>query len=297
MGFKSGFVTILGKPNVGKSSLINAIINEKVSIVSPKPQTTRNNIIGILNQPDCQIVFTDTPGIHNSNNKLDNYMQKSISYSKAGVDVIVAVLDGTKKISQQDIAFIESLNKNNANIIVVVNKTDATSFEKLYPELNKLNDLEFVKHIIPTSAIKGKNVDVLINKIKEFLPVGEKFYNEDIYTDKTEKFMVSEIIREKTLWLLQEEIPHGIAVEIIKFEETDKVINIDADIVCEKASHKQIIIGAEGSMLKKIGTKSREDIEELVSKKVFLKIFVKVRPNWRNNSFYVSDLGYSDKNE
>lgn len=297
MGFKSGFVTILGKPNVGKSSLLNAIINEKVSIVSPKPQTTRNNIIGILNQPDYQIVFTDTPGIHNGNNKLDNYMQKSVNYSKAGVDVIIAVLDGTKKISEHDIAFIESLNKNQTNIIVVVNKTDATSFERLYPQLNKLNQLHFVKHIIPTSALKGKNINVLIEKIKEFLPEGEKYYDEEIYTDKTEKFMVAETIREKTLWLLQEEIPHGIAVEILKFEETDEIVNIDADIICEKQSHKQIIIGADGAMLKKIGTKSREDIEKFMFKKVFLKIFVKVRTNWRNNSFYISDLGYNDKNE
>ena len=177
MSFKSGFVTVLGKPNVGKSSLINAMVREKVSIVSPKPQTTRNNILGILNDDNYQVIFTDTPGIHKSNNKLDSFMQKSISSAKAGSDVLLAVLDGTKKISDADISFVEGLKGSCENVIVVVNKTDATTFEKLYPQLDKLNTLSFVKEIIPTSAIKGNNIDVLINAIVKLLPEGSKYYD------------------------------------------------------------------------------------------------------------------------
>ena len=296
MSFKSGFVTVLGKPNVGKSSLINKIVGEKVSIVSPKPQTTRNNILGILNQPELQIVFTDTPGIHSANNKLDSFMQKSVNSAKAGSDVILVVLDGTKIITESDITFIKSLQSSCENIIVVVNKTDATTYDKLYPQLNKLNGLDFVREIIPTSALKGTNIDVLLNAIKRFIPQGEQFYDQDIYTDKTLKFMVAEIIREKALWLLQNEIPHGIGVDIVKFEEGN-IVNIDADIVCEKQTHKQIIIGKGGQTLKNIGTKARVDIEKLLNQKVFLNLFVKVRKNWRDNSYYVNDLGYNDKFE
>lgn len=294
MSFKSGFVTILGKPNVGKSSILNAIIKEKVSIVSPKPQTTRNNILGILNEDDYQVIFTDTPGLHAANNKLDTFMQKSAMGAKSGSDVIVFVLDGTKKITNDDIVYITSLKSSCENIIVVVNKTDATTMVKLYPQLAKLNDLTFVKEIIPTSAVDGKNIDVLLNKIKQFLPEGVPYYEDDIYTDKTVKFMVAEIIREKTLWLLQDEIPHGVGIDISKFEEGTTLTKIDADIVCEKQSHKIIIIGANGQSLKNIGTKARVDIEKLLGTKVYLNLFVKVRKDWRNNSFYVNDLGYNE---
>lgn len=296
MKFKSGFVTIIGKANVGKSSLLNAIINEKVSIVSPKPQTTRNKILGILNEPDCQIVFIDTPGIHKSQNKLDKFMQKSIKMSKLDADILILVLDASKPITETDLKFIENLKNDCENIIIVVNKTDKSNYQKLYPQLNKLNSLEFIKHIIPTSAIKRENVDVLIEKIKELLPYGEKFYNDDIFTDKSEKFMVAEIIREKTLLTLQDEVPYGIAIEIVKFEELANIINIEADIICERESHKKIIIGSKGDTIKNIGSLARIDMEKLLQNKVFLKLFVKVRANWRNNNFYVSDFGYDEKN-
>lgn len=297
MTFKSGFVTVLGKPNVGKSSLINAIIGEKVSIVSPKPQTTRNNILGIYNTENVQIVFTDTPGLHQGGTRLDAFMQKSASSAKRGSDIIVYVLDGTKPIGKQDVAYIKGLKDQSEHLIVVVNKTDETTFEKLYPQLDKLNQLDFVNEIIPTSAIKGNNVDVLVNTIIKLLPEGIPYFDQDQYTNNSLRFMVAEIIREKALWLLQKEIPHGIGVEIVLFEETNKLVNISADIICEKQTHKQIIIGAKGNTLKDIGTRARVDIEKLLGQKVFLKLFVKVRANWRDKAYYVSDLGYKANNE
>jgi GTP-binding protein Era len=223
-------------------------------------------------------------------------MQKSTASAKNGSDVILFVLDGTKKITETDISYITGMQKSCENIIVIVNKTDATTYEKLYPQLAKLNELSFVRDIIPTSAIKGKNIEVLINKILEYLPNGEPFFEQDIYTNKSVKFMVAEIVREKMLWLLQNEIPHGVGVEITSFKE-GKTTVIDADIICEKESHKQIVIGKDGQVLKNIGTKSREDIEKLLNSKVFLNLFVKVRKNWRDNSHYVADLGYSTDNE
>lgn len=291
MGFKSGFVAILGEPNVGKSTLINNILGEKVAIVSPKPQTTRNKIIGILNQEDAQIIFIDTPGMHSSKNKLDEYMQKSIDSAREGVDVNIVVLDGTKPFTEKRLSFVEKFDRENT--ILVINKIDQTSFEKLYPKLSQFNALKNIKDIVPLSALKGKNVDVLINIIKKHLKEGVKYFSDDVFTDKTERFLVSEIIREKALWLLQDEIPHGIAVDIIEYKEND-VYDISADIVCEKTGHKTIIIGKNGEMLKKIGTAAREDIEKLVGHKVMLRLFVKVRDNWRNNNLYIKNLGYNN---
>ena len=290
MEFKSGFVAIIGEPNVGKSTLLNRILGEKVAIVSPKPQTTRNKIIGILNEPDCQIIFIDTPGMHKSKNKLDEFMQKNIDRAKQGVDVTVIVLDGLKAFTKERMDFVRS--HDNENTILVVNKIDETSFEKLYPKLAPFNELKNIKDIIPISAKKGKNVDVLLNIIKKYLTSNIKFFPDDVYTDKSERFLVSEIIREKALYLLQDEIPHGIAIDILKYNETDDLYTIDADIVCEKSSHKQIIIGKNGEMLKEIGTRSREEIEKLVGVKVMLNLFVKVRSDWRNNNLYIKDLGY-----
>lgn len=290
MEFKSGFVAIIGEPNVGKSTLLNRILGEKVAIVSPKPQTTRNKIIGILNEPDCQIIFIDTPGMHKSKNKLDEFMQKNIDRAKQGVDVTVIVLDGLKAFTKERMDFVKS--HDNPNTVLVVNKIDETSFEKLYPKLVPFNNLKNIKDIVPISAKKGKNVDVLLNIIKKYLSSNIKFFPDDIYTDKSERFLVSEIIREKALYLLQDEIPHGIAIDILKYNESDDLYTIDADIVCEKATHKQIIIGKNGDMLKEIGIKSREEIEKLVGTKVMLNLFVKVRSDWRNNNLYIKDLGY-----
>ena len=292
---KSGFVAILGLPNVGKSTLLNSILNEKVSIVSPKAQTTRNKILGILNEDDCQIVFIDTPGIHSSHNKLDEYMNKAILSAKQDVDVLLYVIDGSKKISDNVIETLNKYTKGIDNVILVVNKIDGVSYEKLYPELSKWNGLENVKDIVPISAIKGKNIDELLKVVKSYLKEDVRYFDEDIYTDQSVKFLVSEIIREKGLWLLQDELPHGIAIEIARFEEGDNLVEIDADIIIEKQSHKQIIIGKNGSKLKDIGIKSRLDIEKLVGKKVMLKLFVKVKDDWRSKGSTVKSLGYNSQ--
>lgn len=291
---KSGFVAILGQPNVGKSTLLNAILKEKVSIVSPKPQTTRNKILGILNDDDGQIVFIDTPGIHNSHNKLDEYMNKAILNAKEDVDVILYVIDGTKKITSQTIETLNKYTKNTENIILVVNKIDDTTYAKLYPELAKCNGLENIKDIVPVSALKGKNLEELIKVIKSYMKDDVRYFDEDIYTDKSLKFLVSEIIREKALWLLQDELPHGIAIEIVRFSEGD-LTEIDVDMIVEKPSHKQIVIGKNGSKLKEIGTKSRLDIEKLLDSKVMLKIFVKVKEDWRSSGSTVKALGYNQQ--
>lgn len=291
---KSGFVAILGQPNVGKSTLLNAILKEKVSIVSPKPQTTRNKILGILNDDDGQIVFIDTPGIHNSHNKLDEYMNKAILNAKEDVDVILYVIDGTKKITEQTIETLNKYTKNTENIILVVNKIDDTTYAKLYPELVKCNGLENIKDIVPVSALKSKNLEELIKVIKSYMKDDVRYFDDDIYTDKSLKFLVAEIIREKALWLLQDELPHGIAVDITRFSEGE-LCEIDVDLIVERQNHKQIVIGKNGLKLKDIGTKSRLDIEKLLDKKVMLKIFVKVKEDWRNSSSTVKSLGYNQQ--
>lgn len=292
---KSGFVAILGLPNVGKSTLLNAILKEKVSIVSPKPQTTRNKILGILNEEDTQIVFIDTPGIHNAHNKLDEYMNKAINVAKDDVDVVLFVIDGTKKIGDNVIDTLNKYTKGIDNVILVVNKIDDTTYEKLYPELSKCNSLDNVKDIVPISAKKGKNLDELKRVIKSYLKDDVKYFDDDIYTDQSIKFLCAEIIREKALWLLQDELPHGIAIEIARFNDNENLCEIDADIVIEKSSHKQIIIGKGGAMLKNIGIKSRQDMEKLVGKKVMLKLFVKVREDWRSKSNSIKSLGYDSQ--
>ena len=291
---KSGFVAILGEANVGKSTLLNAILKEKVSIVSPKPQTTRNKILGIYNDEESQIVFIDTPGIHKAKNKLDEYMSKVISTAKNDVDVILYVIDGTKKITEKAIENLNNYSKN-ASVILVVNKIDDTTYAKLYPELSKCNNIENIKDIVPVSAKKSKNLDELIKVIKSYLKEDVKYFDDDIYTDQSIKFLVAEVIREKALWLLQDELPHGIAIEITKFNEESPICEIDADIIIEKPSHKSIIIGKNGSMLKEIGTKARHDIEKLINKQVMLKLFVKIREDWRNSSSSIKSLGYNSQ--
>ncbi len=292
--FKSGFVTIIGEPNVGKSTLLNSILKEKIAIVSPKPQTTRNKIIGILNQEDCQVIFIDTPGIHKSKNKLDEYMQDSVEHAVEGVDLVLLVLDGTRPFKKTELKLVEQYDKDNT--ILVINKVDESSYEQLYPKLQMFNELKNIKDIIPLSAKKGINVDVLVEIIKKHLHPGVKYFLNGEFTDKSERFLVSEAIREKILLLMQDEIPHGVAVDIIEYKENKKLYTISADLICERASHKKILIGKDGEMLKKIGQLAREEIEKIVGTKVMLKLFVKVRENWRNNKTYVNDFGY-DSNE
>lgn len=302
---KTGFITILGRPNVGKSSLINALVGEKVSIVSPKAQTTRDRIMGILTDEDCQMVFVDTPGVHKPTNKLGEYMEKCVKNATVDTDVIVIVLDGTRRVGDSDMDFIDKyLKMSKAPVYVVVNKTDEASYEKVYPILDKLSfmlqehdGIRPVKDIIPTSAKKGKNVDVLKKALKSELSEGDMFFPADEYTDKSERYMICETVREKALMLLNDEIPHGIAVYIQRmFYEDNGVAHIICDIVVERDSHKAIVIGKGGEKLKAIGERARRDIEKLLDTKVFMEIFVKVRENWRNDHVVMNDVGYDPKN-
>lgn len=289
---KSGFITIIGKPNVGKSTLLNHIIGEKVSIVSPKPQTTRNKILGIYNDEEYQIIFIDTPGMHKSHNKLDEYMEKSIKEAQKDVDVLLIMIDGSKGIKQGDLDLVKKYEHSNPKVIVVVNKIDVTTFERLYPDLAKLNELDFVEDIIPISARTGKNVDVLLSKIKSLLTDTQVYFDTDMYTDKPIRFMLAELVREKALYLLQDEIPHGLAIEVVAMQEDNDIVNVDIDIIVERKTHKMIVIGKNGSMLKEIGSRARLDMQELLGKKVYLRLFVKVKEDWRNSDFYVGDFGY-----
>lgn len=294
--FRSGFIAVVGKPNVGKSSLINALVGEKVAITSPKPQTTRNKILGILNTDGFQMIFVDTPGEYHGKSKLAEFMTKSIETAKEGVDAIAIVLDAGR-INQADFEIIERYEKSSVPVFVIINKIDLASFESLYPTLAKLNKYSFVKEFISVSALKKKNLDEVKEKLSMVLPQGEPLYPVEQFTDKSTRFMVAEIIREKVLLLLQEEIPHLCAVEIIKYSEENHKVSISADIICEKENHKQIIVGKNGSMIKKIGIYAREDIEKLVGVPVFLELFVKVREGWQGDSIILKDLGYDIKTD
>ena len=291
--FKSGFIAVIGRPNVGKSTLINSLIGEKVAITSPKPQTTRNKILGIKNGQDYQMIFVDTPGIYNGKSKLAEYLQKSTETAVSGVDAIMLILDAGK-VSNLDYELIEKYKNVDVPIFVVINKVDISSYEKLYPILAKLNEYKFVKEFLVVSALRKKNLNHIEKALLKILPEGPAFYPRDQYTDKPMRFMVSEIIREKALLFLQEEIPHGIAVDIIQYKEED-LVRISADLICESDRHKQIIIGSNGAMLGKIGTAARTEIERLTDSKVMLNLFVKVKPGWKQDKNILIDLGYNIK--
>lgn len=300
---KSGFVSIIGKPNVGKSSLINALVGQKVSIVSPKAQTTRDRILGILTENDYQMVFVDTPGIYEAKSKLGEYMEKCVKSSLGGVDVIVIVLDLGKKITERDKQFVEKYLKTKTPVFLVLNKTDLCGFDKIYPVLADLNYLtqpaegrRAVKEIVPVSAKRGKNIDELKKLLVSYLPEGELMYPEDEVSDKSERYMICEILREKALMLLNDEIPHGIGVYIqdMKYDEKG-VAHIMADIVVEKDSHKPIVIGDGGEKIKMIAERARHDIEKMLDATVYMEVFVKVRKDWRNDPAAMNDIGYNAK--
>jgi len=292
--FKCAVVAVIGKPNAGKSSLVNALVGEKVSIVSPKPQTTRNNILGIYNTTDCQIVFVDTPGINKTDTGLDTFMQKSIKGAVSDVNAVIIVTDITKQFSESEKQLIDNYNAKKIPVIIVLTKIDLVSDEKVFSSLSSFMPLMDKCEVVPVSSLKHKNLETLIEVVGKYLvEMEDKFYDDDSYTDKPLKFLVAEIIREKALFFLNQEIPHGIAVVVSKYEETELIINIDADIICEKASHKAIILGRQGEMIKSIGHNARVTIQKIVQKKVMLKLFVKVKSNWKNNLEFLNSLGYN----
>lgn len=294
MAFKSGFVAVIGKPNVGKSSLVNKLVGEKVSITSPKAQTTRNKIFGIKNGKDYQVVFVDTPGVQHTKTKLGEYMSDATNKASTDVDAILIVLDALR-IGQEDYKIIEKFANVKCPVFLVVNKIEMTNFEKFYPILAKLNEYKFIKKFITASAIRNLNIEELENEILNVLPEGVAYYPTDEYTDKSVRFMCGEIIREKALLFLQEEIPHGIAIDIMSFEESQTCVKLNVNIVTESDRHKSIIIGKNGDMLKQIGIAARRDIEALIGTKVNLELFVKVRKDWKNDALALSDLGFNKK--
>ncbi|NMA67633.1 MAG: GTPase Era [Clostridiaceae bacterium] len=295
MAFKSGFITIIGRPNVGKSTLLNLLTGEKIAIISHKPQTTRHNIRTILTTENYQMIFVDTPGIHKPKNKLGQFMMNETFSAFEDVDVIVYIVEAKDKtIGPNDRRIIEELGKTRTPVILLINKIDLVEKERLLPLIEEYSKAYAFKEIIPVSAIDGSFREDILAVIEKYLPEGEKFYPDDMLTDQTEKVLAQELIREKLLNLLEEEVPHGIGVEVIRFKEDEErnIIDIDANIYCEKASHKGIVIGKGGAMLKKVGTFARQDMEGLYGCKVNLKLWVKVKEDWRNSDFVLGELGY-----
>lgn len=291
--FKSGFVTIVGRPNVGKSTLMNYIMGEKLSIVSNKPQTTRNNIQTILTRDNYQIVFVDTPGIHKPKHKLGEYMVNSAKDSVKDVDLVLFLTNPDDEIGRGDKFILESLKNVKVPVILVLNKVDENTVDRVAKSLDMYSKEFDFKEIIPISALKGKNVDTLVDIMVKYLPEGPKYYPDDMIADVQERFVVSEIVREKALRTLRDEVPHGIAVDVIQMKQgKNGTYHIEVDLICEKDSHKGIIIGKNGQCLKKIGETSRYELERFLREKVNIKIWVKVRKEWRDNQNLLKELGY-----
>lgn len=289
--FRSGFVAIMGRPNVGKSSLMNRFVGEKVAIVSNHPQTTRSKLLGVATGEDWQIVFVDTPGLHTPRTKLGEFMMKSAQEAKEGVDAVLAVVDG-QRIGKGDLAVLADLSRMQCPKFLAVNKIDVVTPEKLMPQLATLNDCRF-DSVFSVSARRGDNVDALLQALIAAMPEGPKYFPDDMITDQPERVMCAEIIREKALNNLRDEIPHGVGVDILQIKKIgDNLTEIHADLYCERASHKSIIIGKQGAMLRTIGAEARRDIENLLGTKVNLQLWVKVREDWRNRMDDLRTLGY-----
>lgn len=289
---KSGFVAIIGKPNAGKSTLINALVNAKIAITSPKAQTTRNSILGILNSKDYQIVFIDTPGVHKPSTHLGTYMVKEAMNQALGADVIFYLVDANSGVRNEDKEILDRLFKENENIFLLVNKIDEISKDKLIERLAYASKLYDFKEIIPISALKKENLDDLLDTLLKYLTDSVKYYPDDVLTPNTINFNISEIIREKLLINLNEEIPHLLAVNIDEYSEEENKVNIEASIIVNKESHKAIVIGKSGNMLKKIKGDASSDIRKLLNKKVYLSLFVKLEEDWLNKDTKLFDLGY-----
>lgn len=292
---KTGFIAIVGYANAGKSTLLNALIKQKVSIISPKPQTTRDSIMGIWTDDDSQMIFVDTPGFLTSKNALGDYMLKSIDNAVQDVDCILIVIDGHDGIDDRELSQIYKYGKRGVPIVVAVTKTDITQPSKLMPELAKLNGLDGISEVYCVSAKRNKGVDELKQGLKKYLTGSDMYFEEDDVTDKSQRYLVGEIIREKVLLCCEKEIPHGVGVILNKMQYEDAAWDIDATIIVEKASHKPIILGKGGAMIKGIGTHARESIEKLLDARVFLTLWVKVKEDWRNNPSVLNELGYSNR--
>lgn len=294
---KSGFVTLIGRPNVGKSTLMNQLIGQKIAITSHKPQTTRNRIQTVYTCEEGQIVFVDTPGIHKAKNKLGEYMVNAAERTLKEVDVILWLVEPSDFIGAGDRHIADQLKKVTTPVILVINKIDTVKKEELLPFIDAYQKIYDFHEIVPVSALNGDNKEVLIQQIFKYLPYGPNFYDEDTITDQPMRQIVAELIREKALRCLDEEIPHGIAVSIesMKTRSGGKVTDIEATIICEKDSHKGIIIGKQGTMLKKIGSAARYEIEQQLEGKVNLQLWVKVKKDWRDSDFLIKNFGYNKK--
>lgn len=288
--FKSGFVTVIGRPNVGKSTLVNSIVGQKIAIVSNKPQTTRNKITAVYADEACQMVFVDTPGIHNPKNKLGAFMVKSAYSALSGMDAVIFMVDASRDITDENI--IKRLGTIKVPMILVINKIDIVPKEKLLGIIAKYSSLCKFDEVIPISAQKKDGVKLLIDTLKKYLPYGPKYYPDDCVTDQPERQIVSEMIREKILRFLQQEVPHGTAVEITTMKNEDRLCRINATVYVEKSGHKMILIGKNGEMIKKIGTSARIEIEKFLDSKVHLELWVKVKDDWRNSDAQIRNFGF-----
>ncbi len=293
--FKSGFVAVIGIPNVGKSTLTNKIVGQKIAIISNKPQTTRNKILAIRTTKESQMIFIDTPGIHKPRTKLGEYMVNAAETGLYEADVIVFVTEAGREITNTEREIVEKIDESGLPAILVINKIDGIDKTLIPKQIMEYNEMFPFSATIPLSARTGSGVDICIKEIEAILEPGPEFYPEDMVTDVQERTMAAEIIREKMLYKLEHEIPHGTAVEILDFKEEEKIIKINANIYCEKASHKGIIIGKGGEMLKSIGQAARTDIEKMTEKQVYLNLWVKVKDDWRNNNYLMRSFGYEEE--
>jgi len=291
---KSAFIMISGRPNVGKSTLMNALVGEKVAIVSKKPQTTRGRIAGVLTDGEDQYVFLDTPGLHKPHNLLGEYMMKTIGSTSQDADAIMFVVDASKRLNKAESEALDAYSGSD-NVILIINKTDITDKDQILRYIADISSKYSFKSVIPVSAKTGDGLDIVRKEIKDFLVESPHFFPDDMYTDQPERQVAAEIIREKILRLTSDEIPHGIAVVIEEFTDEDTLVRIRADIYCERASHKKIIIGKGGEMLKKIGTYAREDLESILGCKVYLDLWVKIKENWRDSRAMLNNLGFKDE--
>lgn len=292
---RSGYVAVIGRANAGKSTLINVMVGEKVSIVSPKPQTTRDRILGVLTEEEYQIVFVDTPGIYKARNALTDMMMRTTETSAKSVDFILYVLDGHDGIGEEDFDLIRKYKALNIPMAVAYTKIDIMPKENIPLDMAKISDAGLDIDVFPVSARKGKNVRNLKNFLVQNMPVGEKVFEEDIVSDKSERFMISEIMREKILLKFDKEIPHGIAIVINTFEQNERgVYEINLDIVCERANHKAILIGKQGKAIKEVSSFARQDMEKFLGAKVFLTTYVKVKEDWRDRANLIREYGYED---